>query len=190
MVRTHDNATDVGVGQTRKQTLADQEVVDAPPHVLLAGARTVAPPCISLFQIGVYGTESVDKTAVEEFCEFTALFIGETRIAPVGLGVLEVDLLVGHVHVAAYNNRLAAVETAHIVTENRLPLHTVVEACKLCLSVGGIDSHQIIVIHIERDDAALAVVLLNAYTICNRQRFPAGIYRSARIAFAVGEIPV
>lgn len=67
MVRPHYIASDIGIGQTRKQPRTDQEVVYTPAHILLAGPCTIAPPCVGILKIRMDSTEGVDKAAVEQF---------------------------------------------------------------------------------------------------------------------------
>ena len=53
-------------------------------------------------------------------------------------GVLQVELLMGHVEIAAQHHRLLFVQLHEVGSEVVLPLHPVVDAGQLVLGVGGV----------------------------------------------------
>ena len=87
---------DGGRGEGGEETVGDEEIVDTPPDVLLSCLEAVGPPRERLF-FGMQVTERVGKTILEQLAELLSFFIGEARIAVVGLGVLQVDLFMCHV---------------------------------------------------------------------------------------------
>ena len=111
---------DGGRGEGGEETVGDEEIVDTPPDVLLSCLEAVGPPRERLF-FGMQVTERVGKTILEQLAELLSFFIGEARIALVGLGVLQVDLFMCHVHVSTYNHRFLGVELTEIAAEVLLP---------------------------------------------------------------------
>ena len=55
-------------------------------------------------------TEGVYETRIEELLELPTLFVGEASVLAVGLGVLQVYLLVGDIEVTADDHRLLLVQ--------------------------------------------------------------------------------
>ena len=189
MVAAHDFGVDFGVFDVLQEALGGDEVVDAPARVLLAGTEAVAPPRVGDL-IGIEGSEGVDEALAEQGGEFLAFFVGEAGIAAVGLGVLQVYFLMGHVHVAADDDRLFGIELLQVVLEIVFPMHAVVEAAEAVLGVGRIDVDEVEVGHLERDDAPFVVVLIDADAVGNRQRLMAGEDGCSGVAFLVGGVPV
>ena len=106
--------------------LRDDKVVDAPARILFAGMETVAPPAVlDLFR--VEQAEAVGEPCRQQLGHLGALLIGKARAHPVGLGVLDVDLGVRHVQVAAEDHRLFRVQSPQIRPEIVLPVHAVVQ---------------------------------------------------------------
>ena len=65
----------------------------------------------------------------------------------IGLRILQVDLLMGHIQIPAVDHGLALFQTLHVAQEGLLPLHPVVKPCKLPLGIGHIDrNHEILLI--------------------------------------------
>ena len=87
--------------------------------------------------------EGIGKAAGEQLGHLGPLLVGEARVHAVGLGVFQVDLLMGHVQVAAVDHRLLAVQLQQVRPDIVLPLHAVVQPGQLILGVGGIAAHQI-----------------------------------------------
>ena len=132
MVATHNLGVYLGFCHLGGEALGDEEVVDAPPSVLLTGAEAVGPPAVGHL-VGVQTAEGVDKATVEQTGHGLALLVGKSGVAAVGLGILEVYLLVGHIHVATDDDGLVGVEAEQIVLEVALPLHAVVQTAQLVL---------------------------------------------------------
>ena len=77
--------------------------------------------------------ESVDEACIQKLLQLAALFVSEARIAAVGLGVLQVDLLVRYIEVAADDDRLLRIQPLEVRAEGILPRHAVVEATEVVL---------------------------------------------------------
>ena len=117
VVAAHYMGVDLGVDHLVAGIVAHQEVVDAPAGILRACLETVAPPGVDAFHVGVEMAPAVGESCVEQSGHFLALLVGETGVLAVGLGVLEVYLLVGNVKVAAHYHRFFLVEINQIVAE-------------------------------------------------------------------------
>ena len=118
------------------------------------------------------------------------LLVGEAGVHPVRLGVLQVDFLVRHVHVAADDDGLLLVQRLQETAEVVLPRHAVVQPPQPVLTVRRIDIHQVEVLHLQRDDAALVVVFLNAHAVADAERLQAGEDGRAAVALLLRIVPV
>ncbi len=58
------------------------------------------------FLVGVFPSEGVGESAAEQCGHFLSLFVGEAGVVAVGFRVFDIDFLVRHVEVAAYNDGL------------------------------------------------------------------------------------
>ena len=172
------------------QPVGDDKVVDAPAHVPGAGRGPVAPPGVGVGPIGIEPAEAVGKASLQKLGELGPLLIGEAGVAHIGLGVFQVDLLVGHVHIAADDHGLLGVQPLQVGAEIVLPLHAVVDALELVLGVGRIDRHQPEIRVFQRDDPALGVVLWDAQVVAHAQGLVLGENRRAGIALFLGIVPI
>ena len=59
-------------------------------------------------------SECVGESVAEPCSELSPLFVGESGVHAVGLRILEVNLLMSHVEVAAYDYRFFPVESLEI----------------------------------------------------------------------------
>ena len=189
MVGAEDIGMDSGIDQAFAQTIGNDEIVDAPAGILLAGLKTIRPPGI-LHLVGIFKAEGVGEAIGQQLAELGALLVGEARIMAVGFRILDIDLLVGHVQVAAEDDGLLGIEALEIGLEIILPRHAVVETLKTVLRVGRIAAHQEEVVHLEGDDAPLMVVHVDADAIGDAERFPTGEDGGAGVAFLVGIVPI
>ena len=185
-----DVAEDTGVLEVREEAVADQVVVDAPSGIVLAGVETVGPPRVGSSEVGVEMAEGVGETAIEQECELVALLLGETGVAEVGLGVLDVYLMVGDVHIAADDDGFLLVEPADKLTEGIVPLHAVGQAAQAILGVGGIDGDIVEVEVLQGDDVPLVVMLVNAHAEGDTEGGETGVGGSAAVAFLLSIVPV
>ncbi len=98
----------------------DDEVVDAPTHVAFADPGTVAPPGVGADGLGVSLAEDVDIAVVEQAGDPLPFLGEEPGVLLVGLGICEIDLLVGGVDVAADDDALALLPLRLGVLQNGL----------------------------------------------------------------------
>ena len=101
-----------------------------------------------------------------------------------------VDFPVRHIEIPADENRFPGLEPSQVLPEGVLPLTAVAQPGQLCLGVGGVDSHQVKLRILQSDHSALLVMLLDAQAVLYRQRLLFGKDRGARIALALGTVPV
>ena len=189
MVRTEDLGVDLRVHHPLRQSVGEEEVVDAPPGVLLARMESVRPPGVGHLR-GVEAAEGVGEATFEQRRHLFALLVGEARVAAVGLRILDIDLLVGHIEVATDDDGLLAVQPVEIGLKVGLPLHAVGEAAQLVLGVGRIDADQEKVGHLQREDAPLVVVDLDTYALGDAQRLVAREDGRAAISLLLRRVPV
>ena len=76
---------------------------------------------------------AVAETGGQQFAHLGPLLIGKAGVEMVGGRVLQVDLLVGHVHIAADHDALAGRQLLDVGPESIFPLHSVVEAAQTVL---------------------------------------------------------
>ena len=132
--------------------------------------ETITPPRIDSFLGGMEMTESICKTSIQQGGHLPALLIGEACIHAIGLGILQVNLLMRHIHIATHDDGLALIQFLKISTEIILPSHTVIQSAQTILAVGCVHTHEEEALHLESNHPALMVMLLYAYAISNRQR--------------------
>ena len=96
----------------------------------------------------------------------------------------------GHIHVATHDDGLLLVQREKIAAEGILPLHPVTEAAQTILAVRCIDAHQVVVFHLERDDASLVIVLLDAKPVGHCDWRLAREDCGARVAFLLCVVPI
>ena len=132
--------------------------------------------------------EAVGKACVQQFGHFAALLIGKACAHVVGLVVLDVDLPVGHVQIAAQDHRLFRIQRQQVGPEGVLPLHAVVQPLQAVLAVGGVAVHQIKARVFQREHPAFVVMLLQPDAGGHGQRHlpaPAG---RAGVALFLGRV--
>ena len=144
--------------------------------------------------------EGVGETGVHKLGELPALLVGETRRTSVGARVLQVDLLMGHVEVAAHHHRLrvaggavgqhAGLKPLAEIAEGIVPFHTVIDARELHLGVRRVHVHEPELGELAGHDASLGIQILVAQTVQHPQRLLAGEHRRARVALLLGGAPV
>ena len=134
--------------------------------------------------------ETVGKAGSQQFGHLAPLLVGEARRAAVGAGVLQVDLLVGHVQVTADDHRLFGVQVQQVSTQVILPLHAVVNAGQFVLGVGHIQVHQIEVLEFQGDGPALMAVGLHPDAVPGIEGLQPGVDQSAGIALLLGTVDV
>ena len=149
----------------------------------------VAPPGVGPLEVGVEVAEGVREAGGEQLRHLAALLVGEAGVEVVGLGVFEVYLLVRDVHVPADDDGLLAVQRHQVRAEGVLPLHAVGKPLQLVLGVRRVDAHEVELLELQRDHAALGVVLGQAEVVARAEGLPAGEDGRAGIALALGVAP-
>ena len=133
--------------------------------------------------------EGIGKAAGEKLRHLGPFLIGKAGIFAVGLGVFDVDLLMGNIQIAAVDDGLHPVQFAKIGADIVLPHHAVIQPGKLILGVGSVAAHQIKVLVLGGDDPALVAVEVVTEVIGNVQRLGLCKNGGAGIARLVGAVP-
>jgi len=134
--------------------------------------------------------EAVHEPGVEQLSEPSALLVGETCGTAVGARVLQVDLLVGHVQVAAEHHgllrRALHEEGPHPVLE----IHAETDPREFRLGVGAVHADEPEPGELERAHATLVVDLVGAEAVPHLQRLDLGEHGGAGVALALRVAPV
>ena len=136
------------------------------------------------------GAEAVGEARRQQLGHLGPLLVGEARAHPVGLCVLDVDLLVGHVQIAAEDDRLFGIQLQQVGAEGVLPCHPVVQPLQAVLAVGSVAVDEVERRIFQRQDPALMVVLLDADAGRHRQRRLSAPAGRAGVALLLGGIGV
>ena len=90
------------------------------------------------------------------------------------------------VEISTCDHRLFLLQLLEICQEIVLPAHAVIKALELILGVGRIDADQEEVGHLQREDAPLVGVLLDAYALADYSSFASnGAFLIRRMLFNV-----
>ena len=171
------------------QSVGDDKIVDAPADVLLPGVEAVAPPGV-FRRVGMLEAPGIGEAGGQQLGELAPLLVGEAGVAPVGLGVFQVDLLMGHVQVPAVDHGLDRVELLHVFAQGVLPAHAEVDPLEPVLGVRGVAGEQVEILVFQRDQTALVVELLHADTVGHGQGLVLREHRRAGIALLLRGAPV
>ena len=196
MVATHDLLMYGSRLHLVDKSLADDEVVYAPPYVFSACPHSVTPPAVLVLGIGVKMAESVDEAAVEQDRHLFTFLIGKSSIEVVGLRILEVYLLMSDIEVATVDYRLERVQSYEICTQGIFPLHTVgqptwqLSFLLSVLAVGSIAAYEVETVHLKGDEASLPVMLLLTEPIGHRQGFVSCENGRATVALFLRVTPI
>ena len=95
-----------------------------------------------------------------------------------------------HIQVTAHDDGFLLVQLEQVGAEGVLPRHAVVQAAQSVLTVGRVAGHQVEVGHLQRDDASLVVMFVDAYAVGHVQRLMAAVDGRPRVALLVGVVPV
>ena len=180
---------DLRIHHALLQAIAHHEIVDAPPCVLLARLETVAPPRIRHL-LRILPSERIRKATGQQVAELLALLVGKAGIHAVALGVLQVDLLVGHVQVATEDHGFLGVEALQVTAEGILPRHAILQALQSVLRVRRITADKEEILHLERHHAPLMVVHIDADAIRHAQGLVLREDGRTRVALLLGIVPV
>ena len=189
MVAAEDVAVDLGIVETLTQTVGDDEVVDAPAHVLLTGLEAIRPPGV-LHLLGVLIPERVRKAAGQQVAELLTLLIRKAGVHVVRLGILEVYLLVGHVQVATEDDGFLLVEALEIPAEGIFPRHTVFQTLQTVLRVRRIAADEEEVGHLKGDNASLVIVQVDTDAIGHAEGLMTREDSGTRVTLLLGIVPI
>ena len=190
MVTAVDLRVDRGALDGRTEGIGDDEVVDPPSNVPLAGFCKVAPPRVGSLFIRMEETEGIGEAFLQKGIHFSALFICEACILMVRSGIGKVDVFMGDIEVAAEDDRLFLRESCHIVCHRILPCHAVGKTREAALAVRRVADDEIVTAEIGGDDTPLLIMLLDAKAIGDGKRFPLREECSTTVALLHGTVPV
>ena len=88
------------------QCRRNDKIVDPPSCVLLTRLEAVGPPGIASFLIRIKIAECIDKSTLKNLCKACSLLVCKAGILTVCLRILEVDLLMCNIQIAAADDRL------------------------------------------------------------------------------------
>ena len=143
------------------------------PALFLRALKPVAPPRVRPCRLRVQCPEGVHEPCVHQIRELLPLFVGKARVTAVRTGVLQVNLVMGHVKVAAHDDRfrlrcvcscgnLSCLQTLAETTKRVVPGHAMVNARKLVLRIRRVDVYEPELRKLKRADAAFRVQLGHA----------------------------
>ena len=171
------------------QPVGDEKIVDAPPRVVLPGVEAVGPPGVGPLPVRIEVPEGVCKPGGQQGGHFFPLLVGEAGVAPIGLGVFQVNLLVGHVQVAAVNDRLGPVQGDEVIPQVVLPLHAVVDPLQPVLGVGGVAAYQVEGPVLQSDEPPLVVVGFPVHAVGHGGGSVGGEDGGAGVPLLLGGVP-
>ena len=175
--------------QVRAKALRGQEIVDAPPGILLAGPKSVRPPTVNIFLVGMKVAECVYEAAVEQLTELFALFIREACILAVRLRIFQVDFLMRYIQVTAHHYGFLLVERGQVVSDGIFPFHAIGKAAQTILRIGDVEANEIEGFKFERDGPSFGVAHLVSDAVGYADGLLACEYGRARIAFFLSVVP-
>ena len=122
VVRALDVRIDGRGGDFVRNAVGDEEIVDTPARVVRPGVEHIAPPCVRAGGVRVEAAEGVGEPGVQKPPEAFPFLVREARVAPVGGGIFQIDLLMGDVQVAAGDDRLFPVQLTEVCPKGFVPL--------------------------------------------------------------------
>ena len=162
VVASPNLVTDLAVAKAGQQAAGQHKVVEPPAHVFVASVHHVGPEGVGVALLGVELAEAVHEPGLQQLAEALALLGSETRVLLVSFGILQIDLLVGDVQVAAQHHRLLDVQLTEIRSEVSIPCFAVIQTHEASAGIRHVGSHQEEAGKLCCDGTALLVVLLFA----------------------------
>src|SRR3984893_2917627 len=154
MIAPHHGGMDLGALHRVAQLPRDENVVDSPPDVACPGIGEMTPPRVVPVTLGEQ-PKGVDEACLHEILESLALFVGETLLAAIRLGVGQIELGMRHIEVAAKNDRLGLFELLAIGEKGRIPVFVSQrQAAKVVLGVRRVNRDDIEFFEFRRQDPA------------------------------------
>lgn len=160
VVTPHGCVTNLAVTQAREQSSREHKVVQTPTHVLGARIHHVRPEGVGIGLLGIQLTEAISKTCSQELAETLSLFWSEACVLAVAFGVLQVNLLMGHIEVTTEHQSLTTFQIAKVCAEVYVPRFAVVKANQATPCIGNVCSDQEEGRELGSDHATLFVMLL------------------------------
>ena len=108
----------------------------------------------------------------------------------IGLGIFDIDFLMGYIHVSAHDDRFAVVQFVEIGLKVFFPCHTIVQTAQLILRIWCIYGDKKKCIILKRDDAAFVIVFIDTNAVGHMKWFMSGIDSGTRIPLFISIIPV
>lgn len=127
MVRTRYVVKNLSRKDVLPKAFAYQKIVDTPPSIPKAGASTIGPPAI-FHLVRMLESPSIYEACAEKFGEFRTLLVGKSRIEMVRRRILEVYLLVSHVHVTAHHDRFSTLQGLYESAKGVFPAHPIIQS--------------------------------------------------------------
>ncbi len=186
MVGAHDIRKDGSGSDIFHNTARNKEIVDTPPHILLTRTTAVAPPAVGATGIGMQLAETVGESCMQQLAEAGALLVGKSGITPVRTRIGKIYLLMCHIEIATYHNRLLGIQTGEESAEISIPTHPVAEASQLALRIRHVYIDKIKTGELKSHDAPLMVVLVDTHRSAHTERLMTAVYGSTGIPLAVG----
>ena len=109
MIGANDICVNPGIRYFWEEAVRYQPVVDTPPCVLGSCLEAVTPPRINILHIWIHCAPRVCEACGQKLCELLALLVRKASIHVIGLGVLQVNFLMSHIHIAANNDGLFSI---------------------------------------------------------------------------------
>ena len=122
--------------------------------------------------------------------EAVTLLVGKAGVLAVGLWIFQIDFLMGHVEVAADDNRLFPVQFRQVGAKGFVPGHAVFQPLQSVLRVGGIDCDQVEPGKFQCDGATFSDMRLISDVVGDGERFHSGKDCRTGISLLLGGMPV
>ena len=106
MIRSQDLRVNLAGFDLICRPVGNKEVINTPADVPFPGVSHVAPPGV-FHLLRVQIAVCIHEAAAQQLLEGFALLVGKSRVSPVCLGILQINLACGHVQVAADNDRFS-----------------------------------------------------------------------------------
>lgn len=126
MVRTRYVVKNLSRINVVLKAFAHQKIVDTPPCISKTRSSTIRPPAI-FHLVRVLEAPSIYEARTEKLREFRALLVGKTCIEVIRRRILEVYLLVSHIHIAAHHDRFLTLQGLYESAEDIFPAHPVIQ---------------------------------------------------------------
>ncbi len=163
MVTSHGCVSDLAVTQTWEQGGRQQKVVQTPADVFGSRVHHVGPEGVGIGLFRIQLPKTVGKSGLQKFGEALTFLGGEACVLAVTLGVLEINLLVGHIQISTQHQGLALVQATQVGPEIHIPGLTVVESHQTTAGIRHIRRDQEERCKLSSDNTTFFIMLLFTY---------------------------